>query len=218
MSSYIEGQSHQLVDALEAHGFTAGDITTLGQNKDGVLDHLKLVLLGLAKIVRESLKLACDKPFNLADFFGEGWSVWKGPADSNGLEGEEDRDPREDNLSVIDWEKVIFETHLKEGDGQSIGGEENLRRAKATNKIQLGGKSFRSLWEDYQAKGEDSVLEKLRRQGVTRISFLGLVLRDPSGDRYVLCLYSDGSEWRWGYDWLGSHWGAGFSSASLASN
>ena len=135
------------------------------------------------------------------------------------MEGEEDRDRREDNLSAIDWERVFWDTHLKKGDGGLIGGEEKFRRAVVdTGKIQLGGKSFRSLWEDYKARGEDSVLDKLRRQGVKCIYFFGLVLRDPDGFRRVLYLFSDGSEWHWSFLWLGLQWGADDPSASLASN
>ncbi len=31
MSSYVEGQTHQLLNSLEAHGYTAGHLTQLGQ-------------------------------------------------------------------------------------------------------------------------------------------------------------------------------------------
>lgn len=217
MSSYSEGQTHQLANALEAEGFTPEELTALGQNRNSVLTGLRLVVRGLAKIVRESFKLACDKAFSPTEFIGQGWTVWKGPADGNGLEGDEDRDVREDALTVIDWEQVLLEDHLQEKES-SVHGEEKLRRAIASGRIQLGGKAFLSLWEDYKANGENSVLEKLRRKGVTRIYFFGLRLRNPDGDRYVLCLYVDGSEWLWGCNWLRNHWRASSPSASLASN
>ena len=217
MSSYSEGQIHQLADAFEAEAFTSAELTTLGQNRDEVLTSLRLVMRGLAKIVRECFKLACDKPFSPAEFIGQDWTVWKGPADGNGFQGEEDRDAREDNLPVIDWEKVLLETHLQ-GEETLVHGEEKHKRAIASGNIQLGGKAFLSLWEDYQANRENSVLEKLRRKGVTRIYFFGLRLRDPFGDRCVLCLYVGGSEWFWSYHWLNSQWDARFPSASLASN
>ncbi len=49
MSSYSEGQTHQLMDALEAAGYEPADITRLGQfnNHPGILD----VLRGRAEIV-----------------------------------------------------------------------------------------------------------------------------------------------------------------------
>ncbi|OGY55985.1 MAG: hypothetical protein A2912_03335 [Candidatus Buchananbacteria bacterium RIFCSPLOWO2_01_FULL_40_23b] len=217
MSSYKEGQTHQLANALEAEGFTPEEVTALGQNRSEALTGLRLVLRGLAKIVRECFKLECQKSFSPEEFIGKGWTVWKGQADGNGLEGEEDRDTREDTLSVIDWEQVLLEDHLQEGE-PSVHGEEKLRRAIASGNINLGGRAFLSLWEDYQTNRESSVLEKLRRKGVTRIYFFGLRLRDPIGDRRVLCLYVYGSQWRWDYYWLGSHWNARDPSASLASN
>jgi hypothetical protein len=164
-----------------------------------------------------TLKLACAKPFSPSEFMGEGWTVWKGPADGNGLEGPENRDVREDTLSVIDWEEVLLESHLQ-GEETSVYGEEKLRRANASGKIQLGGKAFLSLHEDYQANRENSVLEKLRRKGVTCIYFFGLRLRGPSGRRDVLYLCVSGSEWRWRYRYLnGRRWSAARPSASLAS-
>lgn len=169
------------------------------------------------RIERECFKLTCGKSFSPTEFIGQGWTAWKGPADGNGLEGEEDRDAREDNLSVIDWDQVLLGSHLQEKE-TSVHGEEKLKRAIASGNIQLGGKAFRSLWEDYQANGENSVLEKLRRKGVTRIYFFGLRLRDPDGYRHVLYLYVDAFRWYWRCYPLGNRWDADDPSASLASN
>lgn len=216
MSSYSEGQTHQLANALEVAGYTAADITTLGQNRE-LLVEFRLVLRGLAKIVREPFKLACNKSPSPKAFIGKGWAVWKGPVDGNGLEGEEDRDVREDELLVIDWEQVLLEDHLEEEEA-SIYGEEKLRRAIASGKIQLGGNAFFSLWTDYKTNCENSILEKLRHNGVTRIYFFGLRLRNPRGGRDVLCLFVDGSGWCWRCDWLGSSWSDGGRSASLPSS
>jgi hypothetical protein len=52
MSSYSEGQTHQLMEALELAGVPATDVTKLGQfGKKGLLE-ICLVLNGKAKIVR----------------------------------------------------------------------------------------------------------------------------------------------------------------------
>jgi hypothetical protein len=216
MSSYSEGQTHQLANALEAAGYTAGEVTALGQNQE-ILAQVRQVLSGLAKVVRERFKLACDQPFSPAEFIGQGWTVWKGPANGNGLEGDEDRDVREDDLSVIDWDQILLETHLQ-GEETSVHGEEKLRCIIASGNIQLGGKAFLSLWEDDQANRKNSVLEKLRRKGVTRIYFFGLRLRNPDGNRCVLCLYWYDGRWSWDYDWLGNRWGDRSPSAVLASS
>lgn len=49
MSSYSEGQTHQLMDALEANGFTPNHVTKLGQYER--LGDFRLVLDGQAEIV-----------------------------------------------------------------------------------------------------------------------------------------------------------------------
>ncbi len=49
MSSYSEGQTHQLMNALEANGFTPGHVAKLGQYKQ--LGDIRLVLDGQAEIV-----------------------------------------------------------------------------------------------------------------------------------------------------------------------
>ena len=157
-------------------------------------------------IVCACFKLACVKPFSPAEFIGKGWAIWKGPADGDGLNGKEDRDALEDDLTSIDWEQVSFETHLKEKES-SVQGEEKLRRATASGNLQLGGKSFLSLWEDYKANGQNSVLEKLRSsKGIQCIYFFGLRLRYPDGRRFVLCLCFRGSRWDWRCSWLGLSW------------
>ncbi|MDD2731817.1 MAG: hypothetical protein PHI53_01325 [Candidatus Pacebacteria bacterium] len=173
-----------------------------------------------ATVTSFPLKLAPS--FNLAKFIGEDWSVWKGPANGNGLEGEEDRDVREDSLTAIDFEKLILETNLQTGE-ISISGEEKLRRLKEGKNIRLGARAFLALWNDYQAhkaegKPQESVLEKLRRsKNMTCIHFFGTILRGLDGTRRVLYLYFDGRERDWCYDWLGNHWSAGCPSALLAS-
>lgn len=50
MSSYKEGQVHQLMERFEAEGFTPSDVTRLGQAK--ILAEIKQLLNGSAKIVR----------------------------------------------------------------------------------------------------------------------------------------------------------------------
>src|SRR3989338_7394952 len=102
MSSYKEGQTHQLANALEAEGFTPEEVTTLGQNRSEALTGLRLVLRGLAKIVRECFKLECQKSFSPEEFIGKGWTVWKGRADGNGLERGGERATRQAAPSASD--------------------------------------------------------------------------------------------------------------------
>ena len=220
MSHYSEGQTHQLAEALQEHGFTPADVTALGQNSNGLLDQLKQVLLGVAVVVRACFKLALDKVFSPSEFIGSGWSTWKGPADGNGLGGDEDYVPEPD---VVDFEQVVLETHL-EGKETSIHGEEKMKRVRKSKNRQLGDKAFLALWNDWLAKKaegkpEDSILERLRRSGKigTVIYFFGRTLRGPLGGRGVLCLCFRGGGWGWDCYWLGDRWNAGRPSVALAS-
>jgi hypothetical protein len=210
---------NQLGDGLETADYTVDEVTKL-RNPD-LLMQIKLVLMGVATIVRHCLKLALDKVFNPAEFIGEKWTVWKGPADGDGLNGDEDCVSEPD---TVDFEQVVLETHLQEGDKGSVHGEEKMKRVRASKNRQLGGKAFLALWSDWQAcknagRPEDSVLEKLRKAKKIGnvIYFFGLTLRRPSGGRSVLYLFFSGREWRWCYRWLDSHWRAGSPSVSLAS-
>jgi len=51
MSSYSEGQTHQLMEAFERIGYAPAHVSALGQNRDGVLDKMLLVLMGSSIIV-----------------------------------------------------------------------------------------------------------------------------------------------------------------------
>jgi len=221
MSQYSEGQTHQVMDALEAKGFTAAQITALGQNQGGILDQLMLVFMGLATIVMASLKLALDKAFSPVELIGAGWSVWKGPAEGNGTEGDDDcvQEP-----AVVDFSEVVTETHLQ-GEETTVHGEEKMKRARASGNPQLGGKAFMVLWSNWleckkAGKPGDSILERLYKAKKIGnvIYFFGITLRSPVGDRGVLYLCrDDGGRWRWDYGWLDDRWGASNPSLALAS-
>ena len=193
--------------------------------QEGVIDspqeagrQFTLFLCQRARMVLASMILACVAALDLVTFLRTGWGQWLGAADGAGLEGDPDCDPRADKLTEIDWSKVGFETCLKK-DEPSITGEEKLKRLKGKGLLRLGTKAFHSLWLDYQANGENSVLERLRREcGTTYLDFFGDVLRSPSGKRCVLYLYWDGGEWYWDYSYLGSGWGARSVSAVLATS
>mgnify|MGYP001565318935 FL=1 len=114
--------------------------------------------------------------------------MWRGPKTRNGLEGDEDRDQREDALIEVDFNKVLFEIYLKEGE-TVIEGEEKPLRLIESGKIRLGGRTFLELWLDYQVNKENSILEGLYwTQKITYLDFFGLILRNPHGRRYVLSL------------------------------
>lgn len=69
MSSYAEGQTHQLLDKLEVVGFTADDITKLGQYPH--LSRIRDVIRGKAEITYPQHLIDCD-----ADpYIPSGWIV-----------------------------------------------------------------------------------------------------------------------------------------------
>lgn len=175
-----------------------------------------------ARMIVNGLKMVITlvATFNPTDFIGKGWTIWKGPANGKGLKGDEDRDVREDSLTEIDLASIELDTCLKDGESR-ITGEEKLRRLKEAGKIRLGGRAFAAFLLDYQSQKDksESMLEHLyKTRGVTYLDFMGLILRGPSGGRYVLCLGRDGGgRWRWGYRWLGYDWDVRPLSAGLAS-
>lgn len=166
----------------------------------------------------KAIKIDCSKPFDPVSFIGERWSIWKGPIDGNGLQGDEEQDERSLALTELDITKIQFKTMLKDNEF-FIKGEEVLRRLKDTDYIRLGGNVFYALWQDYQKNNENSALEWLRRTcDINYSDFFGLVLRDPDGYRGVLYLCWGGGRWRWYYRWLGNDWHVSYPSALLASS
>jgi len=215
---YSVGQMNQLGDGLEAADYSIDEVTKL--RDPATLAQIKLILMGIAVIVRSSFKLVLDKAFNPSEFIGQGWAFWKGSVNGNGLEGD---DACVQEPDIVDFEHIVLETHLKKGES-AIHGEEKMKRARVSKNHQLGSKALLALWNDYQTKkaegkSGDSILEMLRKSGKigTVIYFFGSVLRDPNGDLSVLSLAFSNGEWSWYYSWLDDDWIAANPSASLAS-
>ncbi|MDP3764136.1 MAG: hypothetical protein Q8Q95_00765 [bacterium] len=161
------------------------------------------------------IKIDRTHPFNPAQFLGEGWSVWKGPADGDGLSGKEEQDERSLKLTELDLSNIQLITCLKEGESV-IKGEEKLNRLKAKNHIRLDVKVFQTFWEN-----KDIIPKSWKKKtngNTTFIFFDGTILRNPHGLRGVLCLgWRGGKEWDWHYGWLEYDWDDYDPSAVLAS-
>jgi hypothetical protein len=138
-------------------------------------------------------------PFDPIKFLGNGLSIVQ-----------EDRDMRSEALAEVDFGSANFTSSLKEGE-PSIKGEEKLARLKASGAIRYGATVFMGLWQDYQTRKQESVLEKLYQQnGTTFVAFFGDVILGPRGDRHVLCVSrDDGGRWLWRCLWLGGGWVGG---------
>ncbi|MBI3255623.1 MAG: hypothetical protein HYZ63_01505 [Candidatus Andersenbacteria bacterium] len=157
-----------------------------------------------------------SQPFNPADVFGKGWTMWKGPADGTGLDGEEEWDERSRALTQFDPAKIVLEHCLKEGEN-SIKGEEKLKRLREefTALIRLDPQLGYAL---VQEPGQRT-LEWLRiNRGLTWMDLPGGVLRNPYGNRYFLCVYFDGERWSCHFHWLESDWNRQYRSGLLASS
>lgn len=179
-------------------------------------EHLQRAIEG--RFFWDEFRLIYPKPFNPAEFISERWSIWRGPTNGNGLEGEEDIDSRSLGLAEIKVSSLLFETYPK--DGQRITGEEKLKRLKAANLIRLGGNVFLGLWRDYEANRRNSILECLyKTRNITYLDFFGLILRSSDAYRYVLSLHrEDGGWWGQGFRWLNSEWNTDDWSAVFASS
>jgi len=188
-----------LVNKLELGGFTADDLTKLGQYKDllGVRD----VVRGLSEIVPITFILV-RKRFDPTTFISEHWSIAEFLGRRRG--------------GNLDARQIVQKTYLRDGESFTTG-EERLRRIKATpDDIQLDGEDFLAL---YKEEGQLTLRWLYETQGIRRLSFWGTILRSPSGGRVVLYLYrSDDGSWNWSCRWVGNdHWSASYPAAVLVS-
>lgn len=156
------------------------------------------------QFVFDKPKPILTKPFEITEFLNAGYSIWRGPADGNGLSGKEDIDSRSLSLVEIDPVDFIFKTYSDEGE-KMIDGKGRIFRSKIdAENINLGGNVFLGLWLDYQVNKKSSVLEFFyQSRGIASIAFPGLILLTPKGKRSILCLFRrlDG-EWSWECSWI----------------
>lgn len=155
----------------------------------------------VADVLQDILNQSKQKSvFDPVAFIGEGWSF------------AEARNPRSAALGLLgDYSKVKLSTDWLEGKS-SIDGETRRTRITAdTASTPLNADHFLDLWNN-----KEKIPEEWKKvKGV--VTFDGDVLRSASGDRFVLCLYWHGGEWRWSCSWLGREWSANDPSAVLAS-
>ena len=180
----------------------------LGQQFTLFLRNGGKVIIGEPRIV----KIDRSKPFDPAKFIGTGWTIWKGPANGDGLTGVEDQDKRSLALTEFDLTKVRFVDTLKSGESV-VNGEEKQKRLAKAGHIRLDAGVFLTLW------GNQALIPALWKEpigGNTRyIYFDGTILRGSNGGRYVLCLCWDGRRWGWYYGYLGNDWDSSGPSAVL---
>lgn len=214
-------QSHALMGVLAANvdwGIIQSDVgQAIIDDPVGSGREFTRFLLARAKFRQISSILRIDRstPFDPAKFLGEGWSIWRGPVDGNGLSGDEDQDHRSLILTELDLSKIQLVTCLR-GKETSIKGDENLRRLKCkSGHIRMDAKVFQTLWEN---KDRIPEIWKEKTNGYTTFVFFdGTILRSPDGGRCVLWIYWNDAEWSWYYCWLEHDWYFYNPSAVLAS-
>lgn len=166
----------------------------LGRQATIFLQNRAMVIVGEPIIIH----LDRSRPFDPTKFIGQGWTIWRGPKDGNGLEGEEEQDRRSLALTELNLSQVRFENCLKP-DEIFHTGEERLTRLLAQGGIRLDVGVFWHLWQNKHlipASWKEPI------NGNTRFVFFdGTTLRDSDGNRYALCLYWNGVEWLWFVYW-----------------
>ncbi len=222
-TSISRRQANKGIDQLEEAGvtdqmfqdvFLAGLLSALGAAVvagKNIKDDVIALLSGNAVITMVK-RLVTRIPFE-PTMIGQGWTWWKGPADGDGLEGEEYCDGRSLVLQEVDFCQVLREHCLKE-DETSITGHEKDRRLKAlTDRLQLDP-GFG--WALHQEPGQKTLRWLHDTFGIFYLDFFGRILRNPDGRRCVLCLdRCGGGSWVWGVAWLGDGWGRDRVSAAL---
>ncbi|HWB06078.1 MAG TPA: hypothetical protein VG796_23860 [Verrucomicrobiales bacterium] len=133
-------------------------------------------------------------------FFGHqsGWTIWKGPAEGDGLAGEEEQDPRSLAVKEIDFSALTmhnFPTGLTEGEGEIDSEKRRLRLMPRA--ILAGARVFEAL---YSEAGQKTLRFLDRKLTIQQIDFLGTTLRSPDGIRFSLnCFRISGRSWNWGF-------------------
>lgn len=176
MSRYAEGQTHQLVDALEANNWLADDLTKLGQAKPEQHLAIRDVLNGRAKIVYPQHLIDCDA----VPFLPNGW---------RGVE-------KHWKSGQLEWNPTQIKLYLskKQTDGKVIEG--NKLRKELENQNVLNANVL-----DYLLAHPNLIPEEWKGKYVF---FWGTIYRDSHGRLYVRYLFWHGSGWDWDYGWLGS--------------
>ena len=165
------------------------------------------VLIGEPKIIT----IDRTTPFNPAEFIGKGWSIWKGPADGNGLKGEEEQDKRSLALTQLDVTRLQLVTTLEKGETSIVGEEKLTRLKKMADVIRLDAGIFLTFWKNQHLI---PLRFKEKTNGNTTYVFCdGTVLRSPHGRRFALYFFWHDGRWHWCFNGLGNGFRVDYPSA-----
>ncbi len=144
----------------------------------------------------QTSKITIDRitPFNPVRFIGDGWSIWRGPADGNGFDGPEQQCAASLALTEVNVAKITLKTCLM-GEETSVHGEEYLQRLKKSTHLILDAKVGQILLQN-----KHLIPEEWKSKSVY---LMGTELRGPDGDRGVIFLFlRNRLRWDWSYMWL----------------
>jgi hypothetical protein len=156
----------------------------------------------VADVLQGILNQSKQKPtFDPAAFIDKGWSF------------AEARNPRSATLGLLDdYSKVTLSTDWLKGRA-SINGKFRHKRILANIVCApLNTDHLLDLWNN-----KEKIPEVWKKVGGV-ITFDGDILLGPSGGRCVLCLFRDGSHWRWFCELIDTDWDVDSPSAVLASS
>ncbi len=187
MSSYSEGQIHQLADKFEANNWPADDLTKLGQAKPEVHQGIRDLLSGRAKIVYPQHLIDCDAL----------------PHCPNGWEVVEHR-----KHGQLEWNPTKVQLYLSE---KQVG---NMIDGNKLSKELAGKNVLNANVLDYLLAHTDLIPAEWKGKTVF---FWGTIYSDSFGDLFVRCLYWNGSARHWGFRWLIGGFDGGFPAALSAS-
>ena len=174
MSSYSEGQTHQLMDAFEAKGFTPDHLTKLGQFRD--LSLIREVLDGRAEIKQVEYLVDLDAE----PFLPDGWKV---------------EEHKKGGQFKYDSAKVGLYLSKGQQKGKMIVGND-LRKELKNQPV------YNANLLDFYLKKENQHLIPEEWKGKA-IFFWGTIYRFSVGLLCVRYLCLDCDRWYWRCGWLG---------------
>lgn len=164
----------------------------------------------------KSFAINRSAPFNPAKLLGSGWTIWKGPKDGNGLEGEEEQDARSLSITEVKLSEFSFE-HCLKSEESSITGETKVGRLEKDHShlIRPDAQFVQALLDESGRRTLEYIRVNLKK---TWFDITGTVLRSPRGARCILYLSLFVDQWHWHSHPLDGGWYASDPSLVLASD
>lgn len=137
-------------------------------------------------VSKPTLTIDCDA----SPFIPDGWSV---------------EEHKKMGKLRIDPSKIVLYLDENQKDGKSVEGDE--LRNKLMEKQVLNANVL-----DYLLANTESIPESWKDKGVY---FWGTIYRNAGGNLCVRCLFWNGGQWYWSFNWLGGDWCASNPAAML---